>query len=97
MGANSIAILLFVGMLVLLFSGYPIAFSMGTVVALGILCFYDPHLLFQMAQISMQLTTDFVFLVAPLFVLMAEFIVISGMANDAYNTARKWLNWLPGD
>jgi C4-dicarboxylate transporter, DctM subunit len=96
MGATAIAILLFVGMLVLLFLGYPIGFAMGTVVAMGIVVFFDPNLLFQMAQISMQSSTDFVFLVAPLFVLMAEFISISGMADDAYNAARKWLNWLPG-
>ena len=96
MSPELVGIIVFVGLLVLLSLGYPIAFAMGTVVAVGILCLSEPHLLFQLAQISMQLSTNFLFLVVPLYILMSEFILISGIANDAFDAARRWLNWLPG-
>ena len=91
-----VGILVFVGLLLLLGMGYPIAFAMGSIVVAGILCLAEPHLLFQLAQISMQLSTNFLFLVIPLFILMSEFILISGIAGDAFDAARRWLNWLPG-
>jgi len=91
-----IGILTFAALLILLASGYPIAFAMGTIVIAGIFAWFDPLLLFQLAQISMEMSTSFLFLVAPLFVLMAELIVASGMADDAFSAARKWFNWLPG-
>ena len=91
-----IGIIVFAVLLILLASGYPIAFAMGTVVMAAIFAWYEPLLLFQLAQISMEMSTNFLFLVAPLFVLMAELMVASGMADDAFSAARKWFNWLPG-
>ena len=91
-----IGIILFALLLILLSTGYPIAFAMCTVVVVGIFWLFDPALLFQLAQISMDVSTNFLFLVAPLFILMAEFVFISGMASDAFGAARRWLNWLPG-
>jgi len=91
-----IGVFVFMGMLFLLAMGYPIAFAMGSVVVVGILFLSEPHLLFQLAQIAMQMSTNFLFLVAPLFILMSEFILISGIADDAFEAARRWLNWIPG-
>jgi C4-dicarboxylate transporter, DctM subunit len=96
MGMAVMCILTLSMLLILLAAGYPIAFAMGTVVVAGILAWFDPALLFQLVQISMDMSTSFLFLVAPLFVLMAELIVASGMADDAFSAARKWFNWLPG-
>ncbi len=96
MSMTLMGILVFVFLLLLLSLGYPIAFAMGTIVVAGIFTWFDPVLLFQLAQIGMDMSTSFLFLVAPLFVLMAELIVVSGMADDAFSAARKWFNWLPG-
>ena len=96
MSMTVMGILFFTVLLILLASGYPISFAMGTIVIAGIFAWFDPVLLFQLAQISMEMSTSFLFLVAPLFVLMAELIVASGMADNAFSAARKWFNWLPG-
>lgn len=96
MSMTLIGILTFVFLLILLALGFPIAFAMGTIVIAGVFVCFDPSVLFQLAQIAMEMSTSSLFLVAPLFVLMAELIVVSGMAGDAFSAARKWLNWLPG-
>lgn len=87
---------LFIVLLLMFAVGYPIAFATATVTVIGILWLFEPVLLFQMAQVSIDLGTNFFLLVIPLFVLMAEFIVVSGEAEKAVNVAAKWLNWLPG-
>ncbi len=87
---------LFVVLLLMLCVGYPIAFAMATITTVGILWLFQPKLLFQLAQVSVDLGTNFLLLVIPLFVLMAEFIVVSGNADNAFSAAGKWLNWLPG-
>lgn len=89
-------ILLFVGLLILLCMGYPIGFAMGTVVVVGIICLFDTAALFQIVQIAAGMGTNFMLLVLPLFILMSELILVSGMADDAFNAGKKWLNWLPG-
>lgn len=96
MSASLASAILVIVLLLLLFLGYPIAFAMGTITTVGILWLFEPALLFQLAQISVDLGTNFLLLVIPLFVLMAEFIVVSGNADKAFDVAAKWLNWLPG-
>ncbi|MDF1552929.1 MAG: TRAP transporter large permease [Deferrisomatales bacterium] len=90
------SILVFVGLLFLLCMGYPIAFSMGAAVALGIISLGEPFLFTQLSQITKDVSTNFLFLVAPLFILMSEFILVSGIARDAFQAASLWLSWLPG-
>ena len=89
-------VLVFIGLLVLLCTGYPIAFAMGTVVAIGTFLLGEPFLLSQSAQIAKDVSTNFIFLVVPLFILMSEFILVSRIAHDAFYAASLWLNWLPG-
>jgi C4-dicarboxylate transporter DctM subunit len=96
MSVGLVCSVLFAVLLLLFVVGYPIAFAMATVTAVGILWLFEPVLLFQLAQISVELGTNFLLLVIPLFVLMAELIVVSGDAEKAVNAATKWLNWLPG-
>lgn len=96
MSVGLACVVLFIVLLLLFVVGYPIAFAMATITVVGILWLFEPTLLFQLAQISVELGTNFLLLVVPLFVLMAEFIVVSGHAEKAVNAASKWLNWLPG-
>ncbi|MDQ7784403.1 MAG: TRAP transporter large permease subunit [Desulfomonilaceae bacterium] len=96
MSVGLVCAVLFIVLLLLFVAGYPIAFAMATITVIGILWLFEPTLLFQLAQISVELGTNFLLLVIPLFVLMAEFIVVSGHAEKAVNAASKWLNWLPG-
>jgi len=89
-------VVLFIVLMLLFVMGYPIAFAMATITVVGILWLFEPVLVFQLAQISIDIGTNFLLLVIPLFVLMAELIVASGDAEKAVNAAAKWLNWVPG-
>lgn len=83
-------------MLVLVFLGVPVAFSMGLVAAVGIVTTLGPSSLMQMANIAFGNGTDNVFIVVPLFILMAGIISHSGIAEAVFNAASKWFNWVPG-
>ncbi len=96
MPVSVISVILFIGLLVLMCLGVPIGFSMAVITVVGLLWIFDASLLFQLAQISVDLGSSFVLLVVPLFVAMAEFLVASGDAERSYTAAGKWFNGIPG-
>jgi tripartite ATP-independent transporter DctM subunit len=84
------------GLIVLLASGFPIAFAFLLIDLLGILFFMGPMGLQQMTlQIFASLAT-FTLTPIPLFILMGELMFHSGMANDTIDVIDKWLGRLPG-
>jgi C4-dicarboxylate transporter, DctM subunit len=90
-------VLLLVGMLFFFLAlGVPVAFSMGLVCIGGILLFLSPAHLFRIAQISYSRGTEFLFIVVPLFILMANVISFAGVGGDAFTAAQNWLGRLPG-
>jgi C4-dicarboxylate transporter, DctM subunit len=96
MSLTLMGILVFVFLLIMISTGGPLAFGMGTVVVAAILIWFDPKLLYQLAEMAMDMGTSFLFIVAPLFIIMAELFVLSGRADDAFDAARKWFNKVPG-
>ncbi len=91
-----IAAALFLGLIVLLFTGLPIAFSIGLASLLGIWIFIGPDAMMQIANLCWKFGTDPGFTLIPLFILMAEFLSLSGVAAQAFAVTEKWLNRLPG-
>lgn len=86
-----------IGLLVLLLSlGTPIAFCLGFLGATGIAVFNDIGVLYQIAEIAADTGTNLFLLTLPLFILMAEVVSFSGLGDDIYEAAQKWLSWLPG-
>lgn len=84
------------GLMALLLSGFPIAFSFLLVDMLGILYFMGPLGLHQMTlQVFSSLAT-FALAPIPLFILMGELMFHSGIANRTIDVMDMWLGRLPG-
>ena len=77
-------------------TGMPAAFAMGLTSAVFMILFLGPAHLIQIANIAYARGTDDLFIVAPLFVLMASLAAYSGVAEAAYNAATRWFNRVPG-
>ena len=81
---------------VLLFSGMPIAFAVGTV-ALTFMYFFMPAInLWQVAEIIYGELDNFTLLTIPLFVLMGAAIGKSRAGTDLYSSLNRWLYRIPG-
>jgi tripartite ATP-independent transporter DctM subunit len=76
--------------------GIPVAFAMGITASIMVVVFLSPNMLIQMARISFSISTSHLFLVAPLFVLMAALVSHSDIAEKAFLSATKWFSWMPG-
>jgi len=83
---------------VLLFLGMPIGFGMAFTGLLGMIVAYKavkPSL--AMLGIGpFDTASNYMLTVVPLFVLMGEFAYHSGISEDLFETANKWLGRLPG-
>ena len=89
-----LAVLVF--LIILLLSGVRIAFAMMIV---GIVLLYMEKggaLLDMTSWTAWRCTNSFVMTAIPLFVLMGEFLIRGGLAEDLYKAVTSWLFWLPG-
>ncbi len=84
-------------MLLLVFIGIPVAFAMAVVGILGLSWFgsYD-QAAFQITSIAWETGTDFLFITAPMFILMGQLVYRADLAGDLYDCLQKWMGWLPG-
>ena len=84
-------------LLILLFTGVPLGFSMLVVGFFGYAAFRGYEASFAMvAQQIIELAMNFNFAVLPLFVLMGVFVARSGLSEDLYDAAYRWLGHLRG-
>ncbi len=84
-------------LLILLFSGIPLGFSMLAVgfAGYGMIRGWEPALSMVSQQI-LDLALNFGFSVLPLFILMGVFVARSGMSEDLYEACYKWLGHFRG-
>lgn len=79
-----------------------IAFSVPVAAVLGILALvmaeiYSPIPLYRaLGDIYWSNSIDFILVAVPLFILMGEILLRSGIAERMYTALSKWLSWLPG-
>ncbi len=83
--------LMFVGALLLIFSGYPVAFSLGGTAlifaAIGVeLGFFDWHLLFAMPDRIFDVMSNTLLLAVPYFIFMGTMLEKSRLAEDLLQT-----------
>lgn len=94
------AYLLFLILLFILFSmlllGVPIGLGLGTTGVAGIVLFLEPRNLVQASLLVYKYSTSEGLMVVPMFILMAEIIRLSELANGLFDAVYKWMNWLPG-
>ena len=101
MDIGTISLILLFGMLFLLAIGMPLGFASGFLAFVVLYLKFGPDLLFRsfgtgplniLAQRMYGLTTDYVLISVPLFILMASLLERSGIARDMYNSLSIWLN-----
>lgn len=101
MDIGTISLILLLGMLFLLAIGMPLGFASGFLAFVVLYLKFGPDLLFRsfgtgplniLAQRMYGLTTDYVLISVPLFILMASLLERSGIARDMYNSLSIWLN-----
>jgi len=84
------------GLIILLISGFPIAFSFLMIDILGVLIFMGPNGLHQMTLQIMSSLATFTLTPIPLFILMGELMFQSGIAKNTIDVLDKWLGRVPG-
>ena len=93
---KTVTLLLIIGLvlLVLLFLGIPVAFSLA---GLGVTLLYLRDLpLVMIAQNLHGALDNFVLLSVPLFLLMSNFLLKGGVGKDLFDAVHKWAGHLPG-
>jgi tripartite ATP-independent transporter DctM subunit len=82
----------------LIFGGMPIGFAMGIAGFLGLVLTYNDSLpaLRNLGLNAYAQGTNYFFTVGPLFILMGQLAFHSGISQDLFETASKWLGRLRG-
>jgi len=83
-------------LLLFLFLSVPVA---STIAGVGIVIgtFFSDFPIFEsIGEITWSVSTDFLLLSIPLFVLLGEILLHSSIAKGVYFALDKWLSWLPG-
>lgn len=88
--------LMFPALFVLIFLGFPVAFSLlGVAFAFGVYTFGDA-VFFQFTQKIEDVASNYVLAAVPLFVFMGAMLERSGIAEQLFNAVHLWTRRLPG-
>ena len=81
----------------LLTIGVPISFSMGLTGVIGLCLFAGPNIAFNAFKIAIHSGPyNFLLVAVPLFILMAQIIIVSGISNDVFAALESAIGPLPG-
>ena len=83
-------------LLICLFLGLPVMAAMGITSVLSMLIFMGTSLIGQLSMIAYTQATSMNFLVAPLFILMSEFLARGGIAGDIFASLNRGLKRVKG-
>ena len=91
-----LALVMFPVLLVALFLGFPVAFSMmGVAIVFGYITFGDA-VIFQFVQKVDAIASNFVLAAVPLFIFMGAMMERSGIAERLFEAVHLWTRRLPG-
>ncbi|MDP2917469.1 MAG: TRAP transporter large permease subunit [Dehalococcoidia bacterium] len=96
MGASSFGLVGIVLLIVLLFSGLHVGLVLGLVGFLGMAFLSSGAGLGLLGTVPYSTIASYNMSVVPLFIIMGEFALYSGISTDLYWAAYKWLGRLPG-
>lgn len=91
-----ITILLFGGMLLMLFLGVPIFIAMGGIAAIFVLLFEGDRVLFTVATSVYSQGTNMTLMTIPMFTLMGNFLVHSGTSERLFSALGLWMGGIRG-
>lgn len=86
----------FLLMVVLLSAGIAVAASLGGVAFMLSQFFSVFPLMKALGQVAWSASSDFILTAIPMFILMGELLLLSGISKDMYRALSKWVGWLPG-
>lgn len=85
------------GMGTLLLLGLPVAFSLALLAVAGMYFFNGGTFAFmQIPIISYKSLDDFSLTALPMYILMSQILLVSGVGRDLYEMASRWFRHLPG-
>jgi len=96
MGIVPITIILFGGMVILLFMGVPAVFAIGGMSIILTFLLRGPTALYTVASTTYGTMTDVTLLAIPMFTLMASFLIKSGIADRLFQALSYWLSGISG-
>lgn len=96
MGMGQLLACIIVILLIAIFIGTPVATAIGFTGVAALLLFMGPNFLSQFGIIAYEQGISMNQLIAPLFILMAEFLARGGIAEDLYRVLNKYLHKLKG-
>src|SRR5690625_1812571 len=84
-------------LVVLLIVGVPVAISMAVSGAFGLYMFGGLSILTGILRTApLSSTSSYEIITVPMFILMADFVIISGIANDLFRAAAMWVGRVRG-
>jgi len=88
----------FLLLMILLLLRVPLGWTMAAIGIIGLLMIKrTPEAAFNaFASTAFTQTTNFTVIAIPMFMLMGEMVSLSGLSDDLFNAAEKWLGRLPG-
>lgn len=86
----------FGAVLVLIGLGLHVATVLFLLGLVGAVFFLTPQMVLTLGDIAWNSQNDFILTAVPLFVLMGELLLRSGLADRMYTALAAWLTWLPG-
>ena len=96
MSIETMTVILIVSMIVLIMLGVPVAFALGGMVVFFSLFWWGPASLYAIISTTYHNLYSFVMIAIPLFVLMANILQNSGVADDLYTAMHRWFGPLRG-
>ena len=96
MSIEAITLVIWASLLILMFTGFSIAFSMLAVAVIGYIVFVGPHALPALYSVAFRNITMDIFIAIPLFVFTAALLQVSGVGEGLYEAMHKWMAGLRG-
>ncbi|MDD5127358.1 MAG: TRAP transporter large permease subunit [Dehalococcoidales bacterium] len=96
MSTEMITLIIIIALLVLIFAGFPIAFSLLSIAIMGILVWVKPAALAALASLTMTSTTIDYYIALPMFIFMAAVLEDTSLGSQMYDTMYKWMAGLKG-
>ena len=94
--AESIALLMFPALFLLIFAGFPVAFSlMSVALVFGYMTFGDASF-YQFTNKVEEVASNFVLAAVPLFIFMGSMLERSGIADRLFDAVHLWTKRMPG-
>ena len=86
-----------ISLFVLLAIGTPVGFALAVSGSVGLYCVGGAAALFGILQTaSLSTVSSYELITIPMFLLLAEFVLVSGVAEDLFKAAAAWVGRIPG-